>query len=252
MSALAIVLLVNPTCLFIQKALNEIIIIGSLNVSAYTFDDSTKAFANIRLSITEARPILQVGDDGLVVATLARRIRSKDIPKAHQLLKVKFVVYKHVWEHIDDRNMVINRGLNLEAFALQLSDMYEELGKLISSCYIKQHTHIFGNGFFFLLSTVSRQLIVANYNPVFAEERISRPQTDPNTNRPVPRVMRTVYSYNINCKRFEGSWGHPSLGYEILLNDGLAFDPLVVIDNTPGGDNHSDTASNHSSNMNDE
>lgn len=102
-----------------------------MNVSAYTFDDSTKAFANIRLSITDVRPILQVDDEGAVIPSLARRVRTKEFQRTHQFLKMKFVVYKHVWEHIQDQNIVINRGLNVEAFALQLSDMYEELGKPI-------------------------------------------------------------------------------------------------------------------------
>lgn len=100
-----------------------------MNVSAYTFDDSTKAFANIRLSVTDAKPILQVDEDGMVIPTQARRIKIRDFAKTHQFLKIKFVVYKHVWENIGDTNMVINRGLNVEAFALQLSDMYEDLGK---------------------------------------------------------------------------------------------------------------------------
>ncbi|KAG0744629.1 hypothetical protein G6F37_013227 [Rhizopus arrhizus] len=86
---------------------------GSLNVSAYTFDDSTKAFANIRLSVTDVRPILQVDDDGLVITTQAKKIRSRDFPKTLNFLKMKFIVYK---------------GLNVEAFALHLSDMYEDLG----------------------------------------------------------------------------------------------------------------------------
>lgn len=105
--------------------------IGSLNVSAYTFDDSTRAFANIRLSVTDAKPIIQVDDDGEIIPTLAKRVRTKEFQRTHQFLKMKFVVYKHVWENIQDQNVVINRGLNSEAFALQLSDMYEDLGKLI-------------------------------------------------------------------------------------------------------------------------
>ncbi|KAG1050280.1 hypothetical protein G6F43_007439 [Rhizopus delemar] len=161
---------------------------GSLNVSAYTFDDSTKAFANIRLSLTAVRPVFQVDDDGMVISTFARRIKVKGFPRTSQFLKMKC--------------------LNVEAFALQLSDMYEDL--------------------------VSRRLIVPNYNPVFVEERISRPQNDPNTNRPVPCVMRTVYSYNVNVKRLE-----------------VPFNPSVIINNDSSDDN-ADTASQYSSTMSDE
>lgn len=100
-------------------------------MSAYTFDDSTKAFANIRLSLTAVRPVFQVDDDGMVISTFARRIKVKDFPRTSQFLKMKFIVFKHVWEHINDSDVVINRGLNVEAFALQLSDMYEDLGNVI-------------------------------------------------------------------------------------------------------------------------
>ncbi|KAI7868387.1 uncharacterized protein EV154DRAFT_540880 [Mucor mucedo] len=170
--------------------------VGSLNVSAYTFDDSTRAFANIRLSVTDAKPIIQVDDDGEIIPTLAKRVRTKEFQRTHQFLKMKFVVYKHVWENIQDQNVVINRGLNSEAFALQLSDMYEDL--------------------------VSKGLIVENYNPVFVEERISRPQSDPNTNRP-------VLGYNNSCKRLEDSWDDRSFGYDTLLNDTTAFRDSDII-----------------------
>lgn len=130
--ALAIALLVVnlQICSWICKT-NQFFITGSLNVSAYTFDDSTKAFANIRLSVTDVRPILQVDDDGLVITTEARRIRTRDFSRNMNFLKMKFIVYKYVWENIHNSDVVFNRGLNVEAFALQLSDMYEDLGNLI-------------------------------------------------------------------------------------------------------------------------
>ncbi|KAG1302383.1 hypothetical protein G6F60_008125 [Rhizopus arrhizus] len=197
--------------------LRSIVIIGSLNVSVYIFDDITKAFANIRLSLAIVRPVFQVDDDGMVISTLARIIKMKDFPRMSQFFKMKFIVFKHVWEHINENEVVISRYLNVEALALQLSDI---------------------------------RLIVPNYSPVFVEERISRPQNDPNTNRPVSRVMRTVYSYNINVKRFEDLWEHSSLRYETLLNDKIPFNPFVVINNDSNDDN-ADTASHHSLTMND-
>lgn len=127
--ALATAWLVKNLCLIHQVAwLISFPVVGSLNVSAYTFDDSTKAFANIRLSVTDVRPILQVDDDGLVITTQAKKIRSRDFPKTLNFLKMKFIVYKYVWENIHDSDIVFNRGLNVEAFALHLSDMYEDLG----------------------------------------------------------------------------------------------------------------------------
>lgn len=99
--------------------------------------------------------------------------------------------------------------------------------------------------------TVTRRLIVPNYNPVFVEGRISRPQNDPNTNIPVLRVMGTVYSYNINIKRIEGLREHSSLKYEPLLDDEAPFNPFVIIKNSSNDDN-TDMASHHSLIMNDE
>lgn len=55
----------------------------------------------------------------------------KDFPRMSQFLKMKFIVFKHVWEHINGNKFVINRGLSVEAFALQLGDMYEDLGNVI-------------------------------------------------------------------------------------------------------------------------
>lgn len=98
-----------------------------MNVSAYTFDDSTKAFTSIRLSVDSARPLPNIDDDGNVIATTATRIRTKDY-KNMRLLKMKFIIYKYVWERITNDEIVISRGLNIETFALQLIDMYDDLG----------------------------------------------------------------------------------------------------------------------------
>ncbi|KAG1450740.1 hypothetical protein G6F46_009366 [Rhizopus delemar] len=179
---------------------------GSLNVSAYTFDDSTKAFANIRLSVTDVRPIFQVDDDGLVITTETRRIRTRDFPRTINFLKMKFIVYK---------------DLNVEAFDLQLSDMYEGLGNLI--------------------------LIEPDLNPVFVEERITRPQNEPNTNRPVPQVMKTIYSYNTAVNRSEGLWNHASLRYDALINDISPFDSSIFTNDLH--DDDAGTASHRSSTM---
>jgi hypothetical protein len=109
----------------------SIVIIGSLNVSVYIFDDITKAFANIRLSLIIVRPVFQVDDDGMVISTLARIIKVKDFPRMSQFFKMKFIVFKYVWEHINDNEVVISRYLSVEALALQLSDMYEDLDNVI-------------------------------------------------------------------------------------------------------------------------
>ncbi|KAI9364547.1 hypothetical protein BD770DRAFT_313774 [Pilaira anomala] len=101
---------------------------GPLNVSAYTFDDSTRAFTSVRLSVDAVRPLANLDEEGHVIGTTARRIRAREFDRTHRFLKMKFIVYKYVFEHINDEETVMNRGLNVETFALQLSDMYENLG----------------------------------------------------------------------------------------------------------------------------
>lgn len=97
-------------------------------MSAYTFDDSTRAFSSVRLSVNAVRPLVNMDEDGNVIGTTARRVSVQDFERSHLFLKLKFIVYKYVWEHINDEDIVINRGLNVETFALQVSDMYETLG----------------------------------------------------------------------------------------------------------------------------
>ncbi|KAI9325625.1 hypothetical protein BD770DRAFT_355443 [Pilaira anomala] len=150
---------------------------GPLNVSAYTFDGSTRAFSSVRLSVNSVRPLVNLDEEGKVIGTTAPRIDTHLFERNHRFLKLKYIVYKYGWEHIHDEDVVMNRGLNVEAFALQLSDMYEYL--------------------------VTRSIIISNFNPVVMEETISRPATNPTTIRPVPRVMRVVYSYNEAVQRLD-------------------------------------------------
>lgn len=78
--------------------------------------------------MNSVRPLVNIDEEGNVIGTTARRIDTHLFERSHRFLKFKFIVYKYVWEHIHDEDVVMNRGLNVEAFALQLSDMYEDLG----------------------------------------------------------------------------------------------------------------------------
>ncbi|KAI8327640.1 hypothetical protein BD560DRAFT_336127 [Blakeslea trispora] len=102
---------------------------GALHVSAYTFDDSTKAYANIRVSVVDIKPIWQVDDDGNVIRSAAKKVKTREFPRNREFVKMKFIVYKHIWEHIGDSKVVNQKNLTVEPFALELSDMYADLGK---------------------------------------------------------------------------------------------------------------------------
>lgn len=99
-------------------------------MSAYTFDDSTRAFASVRMSVNGIRPLPNVDEEGTVLPTLATKVRLRDFQRSQQFLKMKYIVYKYVWENIDNNTIVTGRGDNIDAFALEVSSMYEDLGKL--------------------------------------------------------------------------------------------------------------------------
>ncbi|KAI7889656.1 uncharacterized protein EV154DRAFT_514094 [Mucor mucedo] len=170
---------------------------GPLYVTAYTFDDSTRAFSSICLSVDSARPLPTLDDDGNIIGTTATKIRIRDLEKNHKFLKLRYV-----FENIYNEDMVMGKGLNVEAFATQLNTSYEKL--------------------------VSEGLIMSNYNPVTVVESVTRPTTDPNTNRPVPRVIKSTYLYNESIRRLE-DWANPNLSLRNLLNDHMPFSVEIFV-----------------------
>ena len=62
-------------------------------MSAYTFDDSIRAHANIRVRLVDIKPNFQVDDDDNVIRTAARRIKTREFPRSKEFLKMKIVVY---------------------------------------------------------------------------------------------------------------------------------------------------------------
>jgi hypothetical protein len=52
------------------------------------------------------------------------------IPVDREFKKLKYAIYKYVFENIKNERIVAQRNLNIEAFALNLFDMHEELGNI--------------------------------------------------------------------------------------------------------------------------
>ena len=77
-----------------------------------------------------------------------------------------------------------------------------------------------------------RRLAIPSFNPVFADEQITTPPNNPNTNRPVPRVMRTIYFYNEAVRRLD-DWNLPTLDFPRMVDDTLAFDASLFATNLP-------------------
>lgn len=82
---------------------------------------------------------------------------------------------------------------------------------------------IFNNLYLIL---VEKKIVLQDYNPVSINETISRPTTNI-SGRPVPRIMRTVYSYNTNVKRVD--WNDPCLSFEKLLDENLPIPPTFFV-----------------------
>ncbi|KAG2192718.1 hypothetical protein INT47_012055 [Mucor saturninus] len=176
---------------------------GSLNISAFTFDDSNRAFSNVRININNVKPLPMVDDEGNVLPIKAKRMKISDFPDKPP--KLTYAVYRYVWENINDPTIVVGKSdktaeRNVEAFAVSFHDMHEYL--------------------------VERGIIPQNCNPISINEVISRPRTNA-TGRPVPRTMSTVYSYNTNVRKT--IWDAPCLSLENLMNEKLPFSPNIFI-----------------------
>ncbi|KAI9330708.1 hypothetical protein BD770DRAFT_453394 [Pilaira anomala] len=76
-------------------------ITGQLGISAYTFDDSNRAFASVRVGLRRIRPIFRQEDDGSVRRTAARMVE-EDVGTSNEPLKLKFILYKYVFENWED------------------------------------------------------------------------------------------------------------------------------------------------------
>ncbi|KAI7870077.1 uncharacterized protein EV154DRAFT_607637 [Mucor mucedo] len=173
-------------------------ITGPLNITAFTFDDSNRAFCSVKLNVHNIRPLAITDEEGNVIPTDATRIRLRDI-ESLPLTKFKYLVHKYVWENISNDKIVFGNTTekgthNLDSFAKALSTMHDAL--------------------------VNKKLIVGGFNPVSTTEKISRPETNA-YGRPVPRTTQTVYSYNLEVKRTD--WSDPAFTLQNLLNENLPF-----------------------------
>ncbi|KAI8321026.1 hypothetical protein EDC96DRAFT_539607 [Choanephora cucurbitarum] len=82
---------------------------GTLNVSAYTFDDSVRAFASIRVgNISGFGP-----DQGCILIT------EENAPLNREYVKLKFIIFKYVWENWNNET--------LESFTDYLEGLYDDL-----------------------------------------------------------------------------------------------------------------------------
>ncbi|KAG2191112.1 hypothetical protein INT47_002253 [Mucor saturninus] len=80
-------------------------ITGPLNITAFTFDDSNRAFCSVKIYVHNIRPLAVTDEGGNVIPTDAKRIRLRDI-ESLPLMKFKYLVHKCVWENISNDKVV--------------------------------------------------------------------------------------------------------------------------------------------------
>lgn len=101
---------------------------GSLNVYAYMNDDNTRAFINLRMNVAGVRPYPNVDDNNNLIPSEAVRMTADkyDNKKLH---KLKYMLYRYVWENIENEDMVEQEKLVKDSFAIYLSDLHDDLCK---------------------------------------------------------------------------------------------------------------------------
>ncbi|CEP19844.1 hypothetical protein [Parasitella parasitica] len=107
--------------------------IGTLNVSAYSFDDSNNAFASVRVGVNQVSPIREVDADGRLVGTeLANgcvSVNETSFPTSMEDRKCRFIVMKYVLDNWSNDKLVDGKKDSLnEAFSDNLKDLYKDLG----------------------------------------------------------------------------------------------------------------------------
>ncbi|CEP07096.1 hypothetical protein [Parasitella parasitica] len=176
---------------------------GLASSSAFTFDNSTRAFCSTRINMDAIRPIAMVDENNRVIVTNAKKIKAKDFDnRKHK--KLQYLMFKFVWEHIDNENIVDQRNLNKEAFVFGLINLHEELCDLG-------------------ILPDAEMLC-----PVQVVEQIPIPKRSRNTRfRPQVNLAREI-EYSWNPRSPKVNWGLDALRFEKIINDNIPFDASTI------------------------
>ncbi|CEP08535.1 hypothetical protein [Parasitella parasitica] len=169
-----------------------------MNAYAYMNDDSTRAFINLRMNVVGVRPYPNVDDDNNLIPSTARRMHA-DSYDNKKLLKLKYMIYKYVWQNIDNEDVVIQDKLVKESFAHYFSDLHDEL--------------------------CERELIIDGefVNPVVVKETFLKKRK---SNRLSERRREIEYLFN-GEKVPRVDWDHPELQLAKLI-DNVPFDDSLI------------------------
>ena len=98
-------------------------------MSAYTFDESNRAFASVRVGVQTIQPIWEVDFMGNVMGYGAddgcTPINDETAPLTREYLKLKFIIFKYVWENWANERLARKNEMLMEPF----ESLYEDLGK---------------------------------------------------------------------------------------------------------------------------
>lgn len=101
-------------------------VLGQLGVSAYTFDDSNRAYASVRVGLRRIAPVFRENEQGEIQRTDAVVVQ-EDVGTALEPIKLKFILYKYVIENWEDDTKVLTRRVLKESFARQVQLLFDTL-----------------------------------------------------------------------------------------------------------------------------
>jgi hypothetical protein len=80
------------------------------------------------MNVTGVRPYANIDEDNNIIPSKAIRMTAEDYDN-DRLVKLRYIIYKYVWQNIDNENIVRQEKLNKEPFAHYLSDLHDDLCK---------------------------------------------------------------------------------------------------------------------------
>lgn len=100
--------------------------------------DRTRAFLNLRMNVVGVRPYPNMDDEDNLIQSEAIRMHADryDNKKAP---KLRYMLYRYVWEHIDDEVMIDQEQVRKESFTEYLSGLHEDLCKYVNRQLLYGH-----------------------------------------------------------------------------------------------------------------
>ena len=80
------------------------------------------------MNVPGVRPYANLTENNEIIPSRAIKMSADRFDKELDL-KFKYMIYKYVWQNIDDVNVVQQQRLNKELFDYHLSDFHEDLCK---------------------------------------------------------------------------------------------------------------------------